>query len=544
MNYPLWDIPSPGLLIAAVAIVHVFISHFAVGGGLFLVLTERKARRDRDADLLEYVERHSKFFVLLTLVGGAITGVGIWFTIGLIHPAATASLIATFVWGWAIEWTFFVVEIAAAMVYYYGWHRLPDAVHVRIGWIYFAAAWLSLAVINAVLAFMLTPGAWLATRSFWDGILNPTYLPSLVVRTFAAVGLAGLYAVFTASWIPNRLLKGRIARYATLYWVLPMAVAMPFAMTWYLASASAAGVPITEMLGEKTHSLLAVFQAAFAGSPSGYPFAQRALTTMAASSAAIVLLAATLVAWRSRTYGRAYAAAMMLCGFAALGSAEWLREDLRKPFVIGQYMYVNGVRAVSDDRYSVDSMSAHGLLATARWARPTPGGGGVADEIARGHEIFRLSCMACHTTDGYLAMRPLVRGATVAGASGTIARLPSWRSRHMPPFPGTIDERHALAVYLATLGGATPASLAQSSAAAALGARVFDENCSPCHGPTGDVPFNPKGRGADQLYAMIARLPQINAAMPGFEGTDAERRALAEHLTTLQPPASAQGGVR
>ncbi|MCK7482119.1 MAG: hypothetical protein M0C28_36935 [Candidatus Moduliflexus flocculans] len=42
MNYPVWELPAPGLLIAAVAIVHVFISHFAVGGGLFLVLAERE----------------------------------------------------------------------------------------------------------------------------------------------------------------------------------------------------------------------------------------------------------------------------------------------------------------------------------------------------------------------------------------------------------------------------------------------------------------------------------------------------------------------
>ena len=50
MNYPIWDIPllGGGLLIAGVAIVHVFISHFAVGGGLFLVLTEMKGYREGD----------------------------------------------------------------------------------------------------------------------------------------------------------------------------------------------------------------------------------------------------------------------------------------------------------------------------------------------------------------------------------------------------------------------------------------------------------------------------------------------------------------
>ena len=46
MNYPIWDLPASGLLIAFVAILHVFVSHFAVGGGLFLVLLERRARRD------------------------------------------------------------------------------------------------------------------------------------------------------------------------------------------------------------------------------------------------------------------------------------------------------------------------------------------------------------------------------------------------------------------------------------------------------------------------------------------------------------------
>jgi cytochrome bd-type quinol oxidase subunit 1 len=101
MNYPIWELPAPGLLIAAVAIVHVFISHFAVGGGLFLVLAERKARTEGDEALLGFVRSLSRFFVLLTLVLGALTGVGIWFTIALVHPQATSALVTAFVWGWA-----------------------------------------------------------------------------------------------------------------------------------------------------------------------------------------------------------------------------------------------------------------------------------------------------------------------------------------------------------------------------------------------------------------------------------------------------------
>ena len=105
MNYPVWQFGFPGgLLIAAMAVLHVFISHFAVGGGAYLVLTERRAYARNDLELLGYVRHHSKFFALLTVVLGAVTGVGIWFTIGLVSPEATSSLIHTFVWGWAIEW--------------------------------------------------------------------------------------------------------------------------------------------------------------------------------------------------------------------------------------------------------------------------------------------------------------------------------------------------------------------------------------------------------------------------------------------------------
>ncbi len=118
MNYPLWVVPAPGLLIAAVGILHVFISHFAVGGGLFLVLAEARARRQQDQALLGFLRRRSRDFVLLTLVAGALTGVGIWLTIGLVQPQAVSALVVTFVWVWAIEWTFFAVEITAAAVYF------------------------------------------------------------------------------------------------------------------------------------------------------------------------------------------------------------------------------------------------------------------------------------------------------------------------------------------------------------------------------------------------------------------------------------------
>ena len=45
---------------------------------------------------------------------GTVSGVGIWFAIGLTHPEATSTLIHNFVFGWAMEWVFFLVELFGA----------------------------------------------------------------------------------------------------------------------------------------------------------------------------------------------------------------------------------------------------------------------------------------------------------------------------------------------------------------------------------------------------------------------------------------------
>jgi mono/diheme cytochrome c family protein len=553
MNYPLWEIPAPGLLMAFVAIVHVFISHFAVGGGLFLVLTEWKARRSADVELLRYVERHSRFFAMLTLVAGAMTGVGIWFTIGLIHPSATSSLIASFLWGWAIEWTFFVTEIAAALAYAYGWQRLSAATHMRIGWIYFAAAWLSLAVINGILTFMLTPGGWLETRSFWAGVLNPTYFPSLLVRTAASMGLAGVYALLTGSWMSAGQLRIRLARYAALAWALPAAIVVPLGFAWYLAAASGAGVPVAEVFGAQSGSLGAIASAVAARAPSGYPMAQRAVSVLVIAPAVLAVVTIAIALWPRSAYGRVPAFAALACSLATIGAAEWVREDLRKPYIIGRYMFVDGIRmpSVVDDPFATGNVATRGVLQAALWTHPVPvTGDDTRDAIERGREVFRLTCSGCHTTDGYLAIRPLVRGMSVTAAHGLIGRLSpapgqpgmSWRGRRMPPFPGSNDERHALAIYLSSIGGATTDTIRQAQAATALGDRLFEENCSPCHGPDAQFRFDAKGRSAQQLEQMIEHLPDVNKMMPPFQGTPEERRALAEHLATLH--ATAGGGAQ
>ena len=127
---------------AIVAVTHVIVSHFAIGGGLIIAVTETLAVRRGDDELRDLARRSSLVLILVSTVFGAISGVGIWVVTGLISPAAISALIHTYVWGWAIEWVFFFVEIVAALVYYTA-GRSSKRTHLMVVWIYFVAAYLS-----------------------------------------------------------------------------------------------------------------------------------------------------------------------------------------------------------------------------------------------------------------------------------------------------------------------------------------------------------------------------------------------------------------
>ncbi|MFB3910359.1 MAG: cytochrome ubiquinol oxidase subunit I [Candidatus Eisenbacteria bacterium] len=425
MEYPFWEVPllGGGMVIALIAIVHVFVSHFAVGGGLFLVLTERKARREKSPEILHYVRSHSRFFILLTLVFGAITGVGIWFAIALAHPAGTSLLIHNFVFGWAIEWCFFVVEIAAALLYYYGWDRLTPRTHLAIGWIYFVSAYMSLVVINGILSFMLTPGRWLEHGGFWNGFFNPSYFPSLLLRTGVALSLTGLYTLLTASLVARESTRGKLVRYAAK-WVFAGFAILPVAGLFYLLT-----------IGTDARHI------AFGGAPPVGIFLGLSL-----GISLFLLVFTWLLAWRMPArFSPALAALFLVVGFVVTATSEWVREAVRKPYVVHSTMYSNGIRPEQ-----VASLGRTGLLPHLRWARGQEIG--TLGRRAAGEELFRFQCASCHTIDGYNGIRPLIRGWRESFLAEQLRHLDELKG-YMPPFAGTDEERRCLAHFLAGLWG-------------------------------------------------------------------------------------------
>ncbi|HYB91104.1 MAG TPA: c-type cytochrome [Candidatus Binataceae bacterium] len=502
MNYPVWQLGFPGgLLIAAIAGLHVIVSHFAVGGGAYLVLTERKAYRDDDSELLAYARSHAKFFALLTLVFGALTGVGIWFAIGLVSPDGTSALIHTFVWGWAIEWVFFFVEITAALIYAYQWDRLDRATHLIVGWIYFGAAWASLAIINGILTFMLTPGRWLETHNFFDGVLNPTYFPALAMRTAMAVMLAGMYGLLTATRLRGAT-RERVARWAGA-WVVVGIVFMPVFGAWHYSA-------FPEFSRQYLAGML--------------PVARHTVALGISAAAVALVLTALTAVWKPRALNGAVVAVVLVCGFITLGSGEYLREVIRKPWVIGGYLYANGIPAAS-----VKRLTENGIASEAKWLAAPP----AADSLAYGREVFVLECGACHSLDGYRAVRPRVRGWDEPFAREMIPHLQLMRGT-MPPFAGNDTDRGALAKYLASLN---PYTVAVSEAnQVEAGREVFEIHCAECHTVHGAMrPLILYGMRPEAIGAMLRVLPAFNSGMPPFTGSSDERRALSRFLQTGQP---------
>ncbi|MCP4666230.1 MAG: cytochrome C, partial [Deltaproteobacteria bacterium] len=323
MNYPVWLIPSIGgsLLIAVISVVHVYVSHFAIGGGLFLVLTEMKAYRENSQDILDYAKRHAKFFLLLTMVFGSITGVGIWFIISLVHPSATSKLIHVFVFGFATEWVFFVGEIVALFVYFYTFGKMDRRRHLLIGWLYFVFAWLSLFVINGIVTFMLTPGEWLETGNFWKGFFNPTFFPSLFFRTFLALMLAGLFGFLTSTTLKDKALRETMTRYCAKWLMIPL-LFLPICSYWYLHSVTDPAK--TMILGR---------------SPEIIPFLKTFIwiTPLLFMGGLFMCLRITPL------LKKPFAFVLLVMGLLYMGSFEWMREASRRPYVINDYMYSSSI---------------------------------------------------------------------------------------------------------------------------------------------------------------------------------------------------------
>jgi mono/diheme cytochrome c family protein len=512
LNHPVWEVElGSGLLIALVAIAHVASAQLAVGTAVLLPLLEARARRASDEVLLSWVRRHAGFLAEGVRMVSTLSGASLWIVLAVAAPAATEALCRSLFFPLGLAFLAGLVSLSAGLAYARGFDRLDPPTHLATGWLGAAAAVLSLVASDAVVERMLDPSVTFDAPGLLAAFGTPLLFPSAMLRLSAAAGLAGLAVLATAGREAPEL-KVRLARLGALT-ALPGALVGP-ASAWLCL----------QVVGPSQRELL---EGEVRAAALGFQVAIWAAVLGAAALAAVAVLSPR----RPSLVGWPVAALLVGLGASASAGGEYLREAVRRPWAFGSgahgAMYASGLTPDEVRRARTEGLLAQARFSAARRSTLDLG----AD--ARGEEVFRIACRACHTVAGVGSIRRVVDGLPRQAIAVAVARLGALRGR-MPPFPGSPADAADLVTYLAGLDGvleSPPPPLPPGDLVDA-GRRVFEYRCLGCHR---DVPVRARVAGwtADFAYEAIGRLPKLKSAMPAFGGDDDERKALAAYLTAL-----------
>ncbi len=423
-----------GLAIGGLGIFHVFTAHFAIGGGMLLCYFQWLAMTGRSRPARAFMDGYFSYLVLISFVTGALTGVAMWFTSIQVSPVTIGLMIDEFHWLWAVEWTFFCLEVVAGYAAYKYGPRLTDRARLTLLVLYSFASWASLFWINGILSFQLTPGAWLESHALWDALFNPTFLPSLLYRTVAALVVASLAAMVLINLAPNFTREEREELVHRAAWLLAPMAAMPILGIWFLAA----------MPPDSREWV------------TGGSMAMTMMLTIAIGASTLVGGYALIGLIRQRLYiNGASATVLLVMAYAATSGGEFVREGVRKPYTLRELLYSNAVRPDQ-----VESLRRHGLTEV----DPYPlrdehllpkGNGRPHQQLRTGALVFRQQCSICHTTAGVNALPALTKGWDAEMKRQNFAMLQKLKP-FMPPFAGTPEELEALVQYVGWLESGRP----------------------------------------------------------------------------------------
>jgi cytochrome bd ubiquinol oxidase subunit I len=177
----------------------------------------------------------------------------------------------------------------------------------------------------------------------------------------------------------------------------------------------------------------------------------------------------TLVAWYAQKSKRPLqteaAFLLLIMGLATTMTAEFVREGIRKPYIIHGLLYSNGIWAGDLAGWQQAAREAGTVLAVSRaqpndvsgmarvgvWQVPDPARLTELTAVARGQYLYRAQCMICHTRDGFNALDHLTRAWSDEAYARGVVRTLHLSKPFMPPFVGTEADVGDLVAYLRTL---------------------------------------------------------------------------------------------
>lgn len=434
--YPIFEFPviGGGMIIALIATFHILPCHLATGGFWMVYFLERRALSENNQELLDYLKRFALLILIFCFVLGSVSGVGIWFASTIISPRAISGLIHNYVWGWATEWVFFIIEIVAIYTYYYTFGKVASQTHLRIGLIYALAAWISMVIITGILAFMMTPGKWLESGGFFDGFFNPTYWPQLLYRTMMMFAISGMFAAVMAGFMKPGATKTYVVKTSGRWGLAGLILGAGFAFWYYFK------------LPARAHEIIAIF-----------PYVGLMFKLSLSVGVLVGIYFLLLALGREVLVRPEVAITMVVLLFVGIGGGESVRELTRRPYLMPGYMYSNQVVAHDLEAKGIKSeleifqqegLLPHYYFVPQGWRQINP-----ENYLQVGMLLTKVNCVVCHTMEagGRSSLPDLIEqmgGGSAAELAEFLATIGE-DYPYMPAFAGNDVERRAAAAYMA-----------------------------------------------------------------------------------------------
>ena len=436
--YPLFYFPQIGSawLMGITGAIHIMASHTSVGAALLFAFLAHKAYKEDRPELYEYMRKYGMFLLIFSYVVGSITGPGIWNTATVASPRGISALIHNFVWVWATEWVFFVVEVIGVFVLVYTIGKIDRKTHLKITYMFALASVSTLFLIIGIISFMMWPGSdtWYQTGSASDAFFGINTFPHMFIRLGFMIVMSAVVGFMISGNVKEVALRAEMTRKLSVIGMIGGVVIL-MSFLWYVQTLPQSALDLF-------HTVL-------------WPVNGTSRIMTVSIIAAYLLFAFALPKMINVPVATAMLAVVLVLG---IWPGEKMRESMRKPYVAGRYVYSNQIigRDVAGKhiKSEMNIIAEKGLLTVSpfipeRLRTITP-----ENQLEAGKLIAKLACSNCHALEKGAAYRPLPDRfpgqdaqtieivLTDVIATGTFS--------YMPPIKLPEHETKALAAWLAT----------------------------------------------------------------------------------------------